>query len=109
MRELAAVRPLVLEAFDAIADICTVPRPDGAFYCLLRVHTAMDPLGTGGTVDPRASRGRDPGTAFGLARGCYLRVSYGALDKDTVVEGMSRLVDGLRAISTPALHLVRTP
>ena len=40
-----------------------------------------------------------PGTAFGLTSGCYLRVSYGALDRDTVAEGMSRLVGGLRALT----------
>ena len=39
-----------------------------------------------------------PGTAFGLNDGCYLRVSYGAPDRETVAEGISRLVKGLRAI-----------
>jgi aspartate/methionine/tyrosine aminotransferase len=39
-----------------------------------------------------------PGTAFGLTDGCHLRVSYGALDKATLAEGISRLVTGLRAI-----------
>jgi aspartate/methionine/tyrosine aminotransferase len=39
-----------------------------------------------------------PGSAFGLGSGCYLRVSYGALDPQTVAEGMTRLVDGLETI-----------
>jgi hypothetical protein len=30
--------------------------------------------------------------------GCYLRVSSGALQKETVVEGLGRLVAGLQAI-----------
>jgi hypothetical protein len=30
--------------------------------------------------------------------GCYFRVAYGALQKDTVAEGIGRLVRGLRAI-----------
>jgi len=42
--ELAGARLLVLEALAGVADRCTVPRPDGAFYCLARVHTSMDPL-----------------------------------------------------------------
>ena len=39
-----------------------------------------------------------PGTAFGMTDGCYFRVAYGALQKDTVKEGIGRLVRGLRAI-----------
>ena len=39
-----------------------------------------------------------PGTAFGMTDGCYLRVAYGALQKETVAEGIGRLVLGLRAI-----------
>lgn len=96
--ELAAVRPLVLEAFERVSDICTVPRPDGAFYCLVRVHTAMDPLDLVRRLVAGHRVAAVPGTAFGLADGCYLRVSYGALDRDTVAEGISRLVKGLRAI-----------
>jgi aspartate/methionine/tyrosine aminotransferase len=98
VRELAAIRPLVLDAFDSIADLCATPRPGGAFYCLLRVHTAMDPLALVERLIREHRVAAVPGTAFGLSRGCYLRVSYGALDKDTVVEGISRLVGGLRAI-----------
>ena len=83
--------------FDAIAGICTVPTPDGAFYCLARVHTPLDPL----TLVKRLIAGHRvsavPGTAFGLD-GCSLRVAYGALDAGTVAEGMERLVGGLRAI-----------
>ena len=39
-----------------------------------------------------------PGSAFGLADGCYFRIAYGALQKMTVAEGIGRLVAGLRAI-----------
>jgi aspartate/methionine/tyrosine aminotransferase len=98
VRDLAAVRPLVLDAFARVADICTVPTPEGAFYCLLRVHTALDPLALTEQLITQHRVAAIPGTAFGLSDGCYLRVSYGALDKDTVVEGITRMVDGLRAL-----------
>jgi aspartate/methionine/tyrosine aminotransferase len=39
-----------------------------------------------------------PGTAFGMTGGCYFRVAYGALEPDTVAEGIGRLVKGLRAL-----------
>ena len=41
-----------------------------------------------------------PGTAFGMIDGCSFRVAYGALQKQTVAEGIGRLVRGLRAILT---------
>lgn len=99
VQELAVVRRLVLDAFDRIADICTVPRPEGAFYCLARVHTSMDPLALVERLIKEHRVAAVPGTAFGLSNGCYLRVSYGALDRQTVSEGVSRLVEGLRAIT----------
>jgi aspartate/methionine/tyrosine aminotransferase len=98
VRELEAVRPLVLEAFAGISDLCTVPRPDGAFYCLVRVHVDVDALALVERLIAEHRVAAVPGTAFGLARGCYLRVSYGALDRETVAEGLARLVTGLRAI-----------
>jgi len=36
--------------------------------------------------------------AFGAADGCYLRVSYGALDERTAAEGVKRLANGLRTL-----------
>ncbi len=96
--ELAEVRALVLDSLARVADVCTVPRPDGAFYCLLRVHTWMDPLDLVERLIVHHRVAAVPGTAFGLNEGCYLRVSYGALEKGTVAEGISRLVTGLREI-----------
>jgi aspartate/methionine/tyrosine aminotransferase len=37
-----------------------------------------------------------PGSAFGVADTCALRISFGALDRESVSAGMSRLVEGLR-------------
>jgi len=39
-----------------------------------------------------------PGTTFGMQEGCYLRVAYGALDSDTIQEGIGRFARGLKAI-----------
>jgi aspartate/methionine/tyrosine aminotransferase len=99
VRELSAVRGLVLEAFGHVSDVCTVPAPDGAFYCLARVHTSIDPLVLAERLIVEHRVAAIPGTAFGLTDGCYLRVSYGSLDRDTVREGVSRLATGLRTIA----------
>jgi aspartate/methionine/tyrosine aminotransferase len=95
---LAAVRELVREELRAIADICEVPPATGAFYYLLRVQTPLDPFTLAERLIREHRVAAIPGSAFGLTQGCYLRISYGALDKDSVAAGVSRLVQGLRAI-----------
>jgi aspartate/methionine/tyrosine aminotransferase len=98
VRALADVREIVVSRLAALAPLAEVPAADGAFYCLLRVATAIDAL----TLAERLIREHQvaviPGTAFGMTDGCYLRVAYGALQKETVAEGIGRLVRGLRAI-----------
>ena len=39
-----------------------------------------------------------PGTAFGISKGCSLRVAFGALETATAAEGIGRLVRGLKPI-----------
>lgn len=95
---LAAVRKLVREELQAIANICEVPTATGAFYYLLRVQTALDPFTLAERLIKEHRVAAIPGSAFGLTHGCYLRISYGALDKDSVAAGVSRLVTGLRTL-----------
>ena len=39
-----------------------------------------------------------PGSTFGIDARCTVRVSYGALQPDTAIEGVGRLVRGLQSI-----------
>ena len=75
-----------------------VPAADGAFYCLLRVNTDEDPMSIAERLIREYRVAVIPGSAFGMTDGCYFRVAYGALQKETVAEGIGRLVAGLRAI-----------
>jgi aspartate/methionine/tyrosine aminotransferase len=98
VRDLAETRGVVLEALGGLGRLARVPPADGAFYCLLNLNTDMDPL----VLTERLIREHRvavmPGPAFGLTSGCYVRVAFGALQKDTVAEGVGRLVTGLRTI-----------
>ena len=98
VRELASIRDIVWSRLSALAPLASVPAADGAFYVLLKVETAVDPM----TVAERLIREHKvavvPGTAFGMTGGCYFRVAYGALQKATVAEGIGRLIKGLRTI-----------
>ena len=89
----------MLALFADISDVCEVPAPGGAFYCLPRFRLPLD----GMTMMRRLVREHRvaaiAGDTFGLTEGCYLRVSYGALAADTVHEGMRRLVEGVRHLA----------
>jgi aspartate/methionine/tyrosine aminotransferase len=96
LRPISEVRQIVLKALREISDICTVPQADGAFYFLLRLKKQIDPMQLTERLIREQRVAVIPGTAFGIADGCYLRVAYGALEKGTAAEGIGRLVEGLK-------------
>jgi aspartate/methionine/tyrosine aminotransferase len=97
--KLDAMRTLIAGALTSGHVPCDVPDPRGAFYYFLRVHTKLDAM----TLAERLIREHQvaviPGSAFGAKDGCYVRVSFGALDEATVEAGVGRLVRGLTAIA----------
>jgi aspartate/methionine/tyrosine aminotransferase len=98
VRELAAIRTVVVDALAALAPLAEVPAADGAFYVLLNVHTRQQPLALAERLICDHKVAVIPGPAFGMTHGCYFRVAYGALQKETVAEGVGRLVKGLRSL-----------
>lgn len=95
--DLGNVREMVVRELATIADICTVPPANGAFYFLLRIHAKCDPMELTEKLVREHRVAVIPGSAFGMD-GCYLRISYGPLSKDTAAEGIGRLVRGLQAM-----------
>jgi len=98
LKGIAEVRNVVMSELEPIKDFCTVPPADGAFYFLLRIDAGRDPMELTERLIREHQVAVIPGTAFGMDSGCYLRVSYGALQKDTAAEGIGRLVKGLKTI-----------
>jgi aspartate/methionine/tyrosine aminotransferase len=98
LQPLAEVRDIVFAELRSLEPLCTVPPVDGAFYCFMRVNADVDPLQTAERLIREHRVAVIPGTAFGRADGCYFRIAYGALQKETVAEGIGRLIGGLRAI-----------
>jgi aspartate/methionine/tyrosine aminotransferase len=96
--ELADMRDIVIARLNELEPLASVPAADGAFYCLLKVETDVDPLVLAERLIREHKVAVVPGPAFGMTDGCYFRVAYGALQKDTVAEGIGRLVTGLRTI-----------
>ncbi|MEM7738732.1 MAG: aminotransferase class I/II-fold pyridoxal phosphate-dependent enzyme, partial [Deinococcota bacterium] len=94
----AQVRKLVLDELASIPDIVNVPRPDGAFYCFLKVNLPLAPMDLCQRLIEHAGVAVIPGDTFGID-GCYLRISYGALEQADVSEGIGRLVTGLQKVA----------
>jgi len=99
LKSMAEVRRNVLEQLASIGDLVTVPPARGAFYCLIRVHAPWDAMDLATQLIREYKVAVIPGDTFGIKRGCYLRVAYGALEKDTAAEGVGRLVRGLKEIA----------
>jgi aspartate/methionine/tyrosine aminotransferase len=95
---LAGVRDVVLRELRSLGPLCAVPPAEGAFYCFVRVSADLDPMDLATRLIRDYRVAVIPGTAFGMTEGCYFRVAYGALEPDTVAEGIGRLVKGLRAL-----------
>jgi aspartate/methionine/tyrosine aminotransferase len=98
VRELAIIRDMVVNELSSLAPLATVPAADGAFYCLMKVNTELNPLVLAERLIREHKVAVIPGTAFGMTDGCYFRVAYGALQRATVAEGIGRLARGLGSI-----------
>jgi aspartate/methionine/tyrosine aminotransferase len=85
-------------ARDALETVAEVPRADGAFYYLIKARTSLDSMAATERLIREHRVAVVPGAAFGVAGGCTLRVSFGALEEATAAEGLARLADGLRAL-----------
>lgn len=98
IRGFREVRDLVISQLNQLGDRCHVPQPDGAFYALMKLHTQRTDLELVEALIRNHKVAVMPGSTFGSTEPCTLRVAYGALDTETVAEGMGRLVTGLRQL-----------
>lgn len=95
---IASVRELALASLKRLEGLCTIAPADGAFYFLLKIHTHLGAFELAERLIQEHRVAVMPGTTFGMNDGCYLRVAYGALQKETAVEGIERLVRGIQSI-----------
>lgn len=99
MSVIRDVRELLLNELASLRPFCFFPESEGAFYFLLRLETQREPLQIVDQLVRDFGVAAIPGTAFGAKNGCYLRVAYGALEKQTAAEGIGRLVKGLKSLA----------
>ncbi|MEH2421817.1 MAG: pyridoxal phosphate-dependent aminotransferase [Nostoc sp.] len=95
---IAQVRQVVLDLLNRPQALCNITPANGAFYFFLKVNIQMDAFELVKRLIQEHKVAVIPGTTFGIDDGCYLRVAYGALQKETAKEGIKRLVQGLETI-----------
>ena len=77
------------------------PPANGAFYVFIQVggDRPLDDMAVVRELIVEHGVAVVPGSAFGVDEGCSLRLSYAAVDRETMAAGARRLVDGLRAVT----------
>jgi aspartate/methionine/tyrosine aminotransferase len=105
--ELDLVRCEVYRMLDALGPLAQYTPTEGAFYIMVGLPPVSDALAFNAFLSREYKVACVPGFAFGLndtSRMNYQRLSYGALAPQTVVEGVSRFVAGVRAWYGGASH-----
>lgn len=95
MRGIASVRRRALDALSRLDGQVVVPQTKGAFYFFVRIPEGGDCVHLAEFLIREHGVAVIPGIAFGMERGCYLRVGYGAVDASMMDEGMRRFAAGL--------------
>ena len=102
VQALSTVRQDVYETLSEISDLVQFPETAGAFYVLMKLpalHESEKPLAFNEFMAQQHGVATIPGFAFGLdprQHGHYQRVSYGALNSDSVAEGVQRFVTAVK-------------
>lgn len=101
-RHLGRLDDMRRRIFDALnsGDVpCDVAAVEGAFYYLVRVRSSLDSMTLVERLIKQHRVATIPGSAFADPGPCSIRISYGALEQDTLAEGLERLVAGLKSLA----------
>ncbi len=101
LSEINQVRSIFINHLQQLEDICTIIPGEGAFYLFLKVHTDINDFELVKKLIQNYQIAVLPGKTFGMKKGCYLRIAYGALKQETATAGIKRLVRGLKSIINP--------
>lgn len=92
------VRDTLLTELASLGDRCRIPKPQGAFYMLLQLQTRESDMKLVESLVREFGVAVLPGSTFGASDPCSIRISYGALDAETVIRGIGRLINGLEKL-----------
>ena len=95
---IVATRAELLSVLRELDEFVEPPVSQGAFYILLKMRSECDDLALVEQLIQRYRIAVIPGSAFGIRRGCFLRIAYGALNPEAAEVATGRLVEGLRGL-----------
>ena len=98
LHQIKAVRKELYSSLQSINKIGTTADSAGAFYYFMKLNTKMSGLELVEELIKKHKIAVFPGEAFGMDNGYYIRIAYGALDKNTAEIGIQRLIDGLTTV-----------
>ena len=98
LNQIENTRNKLYAELQSINNICAVPLTMGAFYFLIKLNTALTGMELVDKLINKHKIAVIPGETFGMNDGCYLRLSYGALNKEKSDMGTQRLIRGLKEI-----------
>ena len=98
INQIKAVREKLYSALQSINKIGTTANSSGAFYYFVKLNTNLTGVQLVEQLIEKHKIAVIPGETFGMNDGCYIRIAYGALDKNISETGIQRLIDGLKAI-----------
>lgn len=98
LTQIRSVRKELYSALQSINKIGTTANSGGAFYYFVKLNTNLTGMQLVEQLISEHKIAVIPGETFGMNDGCFIRVAYGALDKNTSKIGIQRLICGLKAI-----------
>ncbi|MCP4177621.1 MAG: pyridoxal phosphate-dependent aminotransferase [bacterium] len=95
LKEIEEIRNMFIERLKSFNGKITYIEPKGAIYFLLKINTDMSAFNLTEKLIKNYKVAVIPGSTFGLDDGCYLRIGFGALHKNSFEEGIGRLLNGI--------------
>lgn len=100
--EIARSRTVCLEILSATQTLENTASSEGAFYIFAKLKTNSNDVTIARKLITEHGVATIPGSAFGTGQGAYLRISYGAITGEAIVNGMNKLIAGLADLLDPA-------
>ncbi len=97
MQPLIAARAYCMQELQKYDDMLAVASPAGAFYFYIKLLAGGDSMQIAKALIEQYKIAVIPGAAFGDVTDCTFRISYGAVNREHLAEGMDRLIRGLQA------------
>ena len=92
---MSSKREMVLNRLSDLSCLKSEPTSEGAFYTLLNIDSQLDDMQLAKNLIEKNGVATIPGSVFGIKSGCYLRLSYGALENEMIYTGLERIISGL--------------